>query len=91
MEILAIYLLILNALGFLLMLIDKRRARKNLWRIPERTLLLSALLGGSFGALLGMRCAHHKTRKPTFAIGIPVIFALQVILLIFSIILINNV
>ncbi len=91
MEILAIYLFLINALGLCLMLIDKRRARKNLWRIPERTLLAVAALGGSLGALLGMRLAHHKTRKILFFIGIPILFALQVVLLIISIILTNNI
>ena len=91
MEYIAIYLFLINALGFCLMLTDKRRARKNLWRIPERTLFTVALLGGSFGSLLGMRLAHHKTRKILFSVGIPVLLALQILLLIFSLILGKNV
>lgn len=91
MEILAIYLFLINALGLCLMLIDKRRARKNLWRIPEKTLLTVAAIGGSLGAIWGMRLAHHKTRKPKFSIGLPIIFALQVILLIFSLIYTNTI
>ena len=65
------------------MLLDKRRAVKNLWRIPERTLLLISLFGGCLGTMLGMRLARHKTKKPAFSIGIPVMFALWVILGIF--------
>ncbi len=75
-----IYLLLLNAAGFLLMLIDKRKAVKNLWRIPEATLLGIALLGGSLGILGGMYSFRHKTLHLKFTIGIPVILALQIIL-----------
>ena len=73
-----IYLFIINALGFALMLLDKQKAKKKQWRIPESTLLGVAVLGGSVGALFGMYAARHKTKKPAFAIGIPVIFLLQV-------------
>lgn len=76
-----LYLLIINAAAFLLMLADKRRARKNLWRIPEATLIGVAALGGSVGALLGMYIIRHKTRHLKFTVGIPVILALQSILL----------
>lgn len=62
------------------MLVDKEKARKNLWRIPESTLLTVAIMGGSVGCLAGMRLFHHKTRKPKFYIGIPVILAIQLIL-----------
>ena len=58
------YLLAANILAFVLFGIDKQKARRNLWRIPEKTLLLSALIGGSAGAILGMQFFHHKTRKP---------------------------
>lgn len=91
MELFAIYLFLINALGFLIMSIDKHRARKNLWRIPERTLLTIAFLGGSFGVLLGMRLIRHKTRKILFSVGVPIIFVFQVLLLILCIILRNNV
>ena len=83
MELFSLYLILINASGFLLMLLDKRRAVKNLWRIPERTLLLISLFGGCLGTMLGMRLARHKTKKPAFSIGIPVMFALWVILGIF--------
>lgn len=74
------YLLIINAAAFFLMLTDKFRAQKKLWRIPEATLMLFALLGGSVGALLGMYTFHHKTRKVKFFVGVPVILAVQVLL-----------
>ncbi len=74
------YLVTINALGFLIMLADKEKAKKCLWRIPEATLLTVAALGGSIGCLAGMKVFHHKTRKPKFYIGIPVILALQLIL-----------
>ena len=79
MKYILIYLLIVNALGFLLMLIDKYKAKKNLWRIPEKTLLGVALVGGSIGAYAGMQLFRHKTKHPQFYIGIPVIMALQLI------------
>ena len=74
-----IYLLIINAAGFLFMLADKRRAVKGLWRIPEKTLLAIALVGGSIGSILGMNLLRHKTKKPLFFIGLPVILALQIV------------
>lgn len=83
MKYLLIYLFIINALGFVLMTADKHRAKNHLWRIPERTLLLAAAAGGSVGSLIGMYTAHHKTRKPTFFLGIPGILALQITLAIF--------
>lgn len=77
---LLLYLILINAVAFLLMLVDKQKARKNLWRIPERTLFLSALLGGSVGALLGMYTFRHKTRHLSFTLGMPAILIGQLIL-----------
>ena len=77
---LCLYLLIINALGLLIMLADKEKAKKHLWRIPESSLLTVAALGGSIGCYAGMRLFHHKTRKPKFYIGIPVIFAVQLLI-----------
>lgn len=91
MEIFFVYLFLINALGFLIMSIDKRRAKKNLWRIPERTLLTVAALGGGLGVLWGMHLLRHKTRKIVFSVGIPVLFVFQVLLLILCEILVNNV
>ena len=79
-ELLSIYLLIINAIAFCLMLIDKYKARKNLWRIPEATLISTALLGGSIGALIGMYTVRHKTRHAKFSIGLPLILLAQIAL-----------
>lgn len=62
------------------MLLDKLKAKKNAWRIPERTLLLIAVLGGSIGSLLGMYLIRHKTQHPKFTVGVPLILAVQVVL-----------
>ena len=75
-----LYLLLINAAAFLLMLVDKLKAKKNRWRIPERTLFGSALLGGSVGALLGMYTFRHKTRHLSFTLGMPAILIAQVAL-----------
>lgn len=80
---LLLYLLIINALGFALMLADKWKARKNLWRIPEATLMAVAALGGSVGSLLGMYAVRHKTKHLKFTVGIPLILGLQLLLAIF--------
>lgn len=61
------------------MLIDKQKAKKRRWRIPEATLLTVAALGGSLGSLAGMYLFHHKTRKPRFNLGIPMILIAQCI------------
>lgn len=73
-----LYLLLINALAFVLMLADKQKARKNRWRIPERTLMLTAALGGSIGALLGMYTFRHKTKQIKFTLGIPAILLAQI-------------
>lgn len=80
MKLVFLYLLIINAIGFVLMLVDKFKAKKNLWRIPEATLLMVAALGGSIGSLMGMYTVRHKTKHKKFTIGIPLILALQVVL-----------
>ena len=74
-----IYLFLINAAGFVLMLADKRKAIKGHWRISECTLLSCAMLGGSIGCLTGMHLVHHKTRHLKFTVGIPVILAIQLI------------
>ena len=76
----AAYLAVINLAGFLSMALDKKKARRNKWRIPEATLFLFAIFGGSAGSLLGMRIFHHKTQKPKFYIGIPVILAVQLVI-----------
>ena len=75
-----LYLLLINAGAFVLMLADKQKARKNRWRIPERTLIGSALLGGSLGALLGMYTFRHKTKHLKFTLGVPAILIAQIAL-----------
>lgn len=82
MKYILLYLFIINAVGFLYMLADKHRAQKKQWRIPEARLMLTALMGGSLGIMLGMYLARHKTKHPKFALGVPVIFALQVVVLV---------
>ena len=76
--ILIYYFLAVNIIAFIVYGIDKLKARKNLWRIPETTLLLLAVIGGSVGAWLGMRVWHHKTMHLKFKYGVPVILALQI-------------
>jgi len=73
------YLITVNALGFILMLVDKYKAKKHLWRIPEATLMGVAIIGGSIGCLAGMYTVRHKTKHLKFTVGIPVILALQLI------------
>lgn len=72
-----IYLLLANLAGLALMGIDKHKAKKHLWRIPEKTLFLASLLGGSIGTLVGMYLFHHKTKHWYFVIGMPAILILQ--------------
>ena len=80
MKILMIYLAIINAIAFLLMLIDKIKAQRGAWRISEATLIGSAALGGSIGALIGMYLVRHKTKHSKFTIGVPVILIVQIII-----------
>ena len=75
-----LYLLLINAAAFVLMLVDKVKAKKNRWRISERTLMLSAALGGSAGALLGMYTFRHKTKHIKFTLGVPAILIAQLAL-----------
>ena len=65
------YYVLINAAAFFLFASDKQRAVRQKWRIPERTLLLSAFLGGGAGALLAMQICHHKTKKKRFTILVP--------------------
>jgi len=74
-----IYLILINAFALVVMLADKIRAKKKLWRIPEAVLLGSAVIGGSVGAIMGMYLFRHKTRHLKFALGLPVILALQIV------------
>jgi uncharacterized membrane protein YsdA (DUF1294 family) len=73
------YLFGISLAAFLVCGWDKFRACRSGWRVPEATLLLLAALGGSFGLLIGMRVFRHKTRKPKFYIGVPMILLAQVL------------
>ena len=75
MKLLLYYLLIINAAGLLLMLVDKWKAKKNRWRVRESTLLIIAALGGSIGSLAGMYLFRHKTQHLKFTLGVPLILA----------------
>lgn len=77
-ELLICYVVSVNLLGLFLMWEDKRRARKSLWRIPERTLFLCSILGGGMGTWVGMYLFRHKTRRWYFVCGMPLILLLEV-------------
>ena len=77
------YLFAINIVSFFLYGIDKYKAKKNKWRIPEATLLMIAVIGGSIGAWVGMRLWHHKTMHKKFKYGIPIIIILQVCLVVY--------
>lgn len=78
-----IYIIFINITSFLLMFIDKRKAINHKWRISESTLLLSAILGGSIGAILGMNVFRHKTKHLKFKFGLPLILIIQLSLIIY--------
>lgn len=79
-EYIIIYLLAVNIVAFLLYGLDKQKARMNRWRISERVLIMAAVAGGSVGAYAGMKMFSHKTKKPKFYLGVPVIILLQTVL-----------
>lgn len=83
MKLLLFYLVIINAAGFSFMLIDKEKAKRNLWRISEKVLLITAALGGSLGVLMGMRIFRHKTLHLKFFLGVPALLVLHIVILIF--------
>lgn len=78
LAILILYLILINAIGLLLMHIDKQKAKKGAWRIPEATLMGIAAVGGSLGILAGMHLCRHKTKHLKFLLGVPGILVLQV-------------
>lgn len=75
---LLIYLLTVNVTGLLAMFLDKQKAKRQKWRIPEKTLFLFAFLGGSLGTTAGMHLFHHKTKHWYFRYGMPLILLVQV-------------
>ena len=82
-NLLYIYVAAINVVTFFVYGLDKNKAKARQWRIPEAQLIFLAVIGGSVGALLGMRAFHHKTRKPKFSIGVPAILIIQLIVLYF--------
>lgn len=74
------YLIIINIIAFFLMGIDKKKAQTGAWRIPEKTLFFSVIMGGSIGAIAGMQLFRHKTKHKTFVIGMPAILIVQLLL-----------
>ena len=81
MQYLLLYLLIINALGLILMRIDKKKAQLGRWRIRESTLLTLAALGGSVGTILGMNLFRHKTKHLKFTVGIPIFLFIHILIL----------
>ncbi len=77
-----IYFVVINLMTFFVMWLDKRKAKKGKWRIPENTLLLFVILGGGIGGIAGMYVFHHKTQKAKFVIGFPVILICEILLLV---------
>ncbi len=84
MKYLLIYLLAMNIIGFAIMGIDKSKAKKNKWRISEKTIFVIALLGGSIGVKMGMQQYRHKTQHKKFVYGIPSIIIIQLIVALFA-------
>lgn len=80
-DLLTYYLCAVNLLAFLLYGLDKSRARRSKWRIPEATLIGVAVIGGSAGAWLGMKGFHHKTKHKKFVYGLPAILVIQAVVL----------
>ncbi len=80
-DLILLYAAIVNLVSFIVMGIDKRKARKRAFRIPEATLFVLAIIGCSLGSIIGMHLFRHKTRHWYFLYGMPVILALQIILI----------
>ena len=79
MQNIIIYLIIINIIGFLVMYIDKQKAKKGKWRIPEKTIFIITVLGGGIGTISGLYAFRHKTQKLHFTIGLPTITILEII------------
>lgn len=78
-----LYLLTINLFGFFIMWLDKRKAQKGYWRIPEKTLFIITALGGGIGTIAGMYTFRHKTQKLNFVVGFPFITILEIIAVIY--------
>ena len=81
-----LYFIIINLIGFFIMWLDKRKAKKGKWRIPEKTLFIITALGGGIGTIAGMYTFRHKTQKLAFVIGFPFITILEIIAIIYFIV-----
>ena len=77
-----VYILVVNVITFMLFAIDKWKAKRNRWRIPEKMLLGFSFFGGAIGGLIGMRLCHHKTQKKRFSFGIPMMIVLHFLVII---------
>lgn len=78
-----LYFIVINIFGFFIMWLDKRRAKKGAWRIPEKTLFIITALGGGIGTIAGMYTFRHKTQKIQFVIGFPFITILEIVTIIY--------
>ena len=74
------YLLIINMIAFAMMGIDKWKAKNKKWRIPEKQLMLIAILGGASGSIIGMQWFRHKTKKTKFNLGLPLLLMIQILI-----------
>lgn len=84
-DIILLYIISINIIGFVFMGVDKKKAQHKKWRIKEKTLFFIAAVGGSAGSIVGMQYFHHKTKHKSFVIGMPSILILQIIIYIFFI------
>lgn len=78
-----IYFIVINLFGFFIMWLDKRKAKRGAWRIPEKTLFIITAIGGGIGTTAGMYVFHHKTQKIQFVIGFPFITILEIVTIIY--------
>ncbi len=78
-----IYLVIINVITFFAMWLDKRKAERGKWRTSEQTLFVLVLLGGGVGGIAGMYIFRHKTQKPRFVVGFPVILIFEIVVLLY--------
>lgn len=82
----AIYLLVINLIGFLAMAIDKYKAKKGYWRISEGSLFIITMLGGGIGTISGMYLFRHKTKKLKFTVGLPTILISEIVAIVYLLI-----
>lgn len=83
MKIIIIYYLLINLIAFIAMYVDKQKAKKNEWRISEKTLIMLSVIGGSIGMLCGMNLFRHKTKHAKFKYGVPIIIIIQIAIVVY--------